>query len=102
MEHSFKSQKPPVVWQRIKEQAPILWPPDVNSQLTGKDPDAEKDRGQEEQGATEEEMVGQQHRLTGLEFEKTPRDSEGQENLVCCSPLGHKESDMTEGLNNNK
>ena len=24
-------------------EAPILWPPDVNNQLTGKDPDAEKD-----------------------------------------------------------
>ena len=32
-------------------EAPILWPPDANSQLTGKDPDAEKDWGQEEQGA---------------------------------------------------
>ena len=29
-------------------EAPILWPPDVKSQLTGKDPDAGKDRGQEE------------------------------------------------------
>ena len=27
------------------------------------------------------------------------RDSEGQESLVCCSPKGHKESDMTEQLN---
>ena len=26
-----------------KAEAPILWPPDVNSQLTGKDPDAGKD-----------------------------------------------------------
>ena len=24
-------------------EAPILWPPDVKSQLTGKDPDVEKD-----------------------------------------------------------
>ena len=28
-------------------ETPILWPPDVKSQLTGKDPDAGKDRGQE-------------------------------------------------------
>ena len=27
-------------------EAPILWPPDVMSQLIGKDPDAEKDCGQ--------------------------------------------------------
>ena len=26
-------------------EAPIFWPPDVKSQLTGKDPDAGKDRG---------------------------------------------------------
>ena len=32
-------------------EATVLWPPDANSQLTGKDPDAEKDWGQEEQGA---------------------------------------------------
>ena len=39
-------------------EAPILWPPDVKSQLTGKDPDAGKDWGQEEKGMTEDEMVG--------------------------------------------
>ena len=36
----------------------ILWPLDAKSRLTGKDPDAGKDRGQEEKGATEDEMVG--------------------------------------------
>ena len=35
-------------------------------------------------------------------FEQTLEDSEGQGRLVCCSPWGHKESDMTAGLNNNK
>ena len=35
----------------------ILWPPDAKSLLIGKDPDAGKDRGQEEKGATEDEMV---------------------------------------------
>ena len=50
---------------------------------------------------TEDEMVGWHHRLNGHEFEQTPGDSEGQENLVCCSSRGHKESDMTEQLNNN-
>ena len=37
---------------------PILWPPDAKSQLTGKDPDAGKDRMQEEKGMTEDNMVG--------------------------------------------
>ena len=47
-------------------------------------------------------MVGWHHRLDGLEFEQTPGDSEGQGSLVCCSPWGCKESDMTELLNNNQ
>ena len=38
-------------------ETPILWPPDVKSQLIGKDPDAGKDRRQEEKGTTEDEMV---------------------------------------------
>ena len=41
-------------------EAPILWPPDIKSQLTGRDPDAGKDWGQKEKGATEDEMVGWQ------------------------------------------
>ena len=39
-------------------EAPILWPPDANSWLTGKDPDAGKDWGQEEKEVTEDEVVG--------------------------------------------
>ena len=31
----------------------------------------------------------------GHEFEQTPRDSEGQKSLECCSPWGGKELDMT-------
>ena len=58
----------------------------MRSRLIGKDPDAEKDWGQEEKGATEDEMVERHHRLNGHEFEQIPRDSEGQGSLVCCSP----------------
>ena len=57
-------------------EAPILWPPDRKSRLTGKDPHAGKDRGQEEKGTTEVELVGWHHGLDGHESEKTPRDSE--------------------------
>ena len=39
-------------------EAPIPWPPDVKSQLTGKDPDAGKDGGQEEKRAIEDKVVG--------------------------------------------
>ena len=57
--------------------------------------DAEKDRGQEKNGTTEDEMVGWHHRLNGHEFEQTLGDGEGQESLACCSPWGRKESDTT-------
>ena len=39
--------------------------------------------------------------LNGHEFEQALGDGEGQGNLVCCSPGGYKESDMTEQLNSN-
>ena len=49
---------------------------------------------------TEDRMVGWHYQLNGHEFEQAPGDIEGQGSLVCCSPWGHKESDMTEQLNN--
>ena len=49
-----------------------------------------------EKRATEDEMVGWHHRLNGHEFESTPGVGDGQGGLVCCSPWGCKESDMTE------
>ena len=81
-------------------EVPLLWPPDVKSWLIGKDPHAEKDWGQLEKRETEDEMFGWHHRLNGHEFEQTPGDSEGQGSSVCYSPWGHKESDMTEWVNN--
>ena len=49
----------------------------------------------EEKGTTEDEVVGWHCRLSGHEFEQTLGDGEGQGSLVCCSPWGHKESDMS-------
>ena len=46
-------------------ETPIFWPPDVKNWLTGKVPDAGKDWEQEEEGMTEDEMVGWYHRLNG-------------------------------------
>ena len=43
-----------------------------------------------------QQMVGWHHQLIGHEFEQAPGDGEGQRSLVCCSPWGHKELDMTE------
>ena len=52
----------------VEAETPILWPPDAKSRLIGKDPDAGKDRRQEEKGMTEDEMVGWHHQLNGYEF----------------------------------
>ena len=82
-------------------ETPIFWPPDAKNWLIGKDPDAGKDWRQKGKGAAEDKMVRWHHRLNGYESEKTLGDSEGQGNLVCCSPCDHKESDMTEWLNSN-
>ena len=67
-------------------EAPILRPPDTNSRLIGKGPDAVKDGRQEEKGRTEDEMVGWHHRFNGHEPGQIPGDGERQGGLVCCSP----------------
>ena len=48
---------------------------------------------------TEDEMVGWHHRLNELEFDQALGVGDGQGSLMCCSPWGYKESDMTEQLN---
>ena len=52
----------------VEAETPVLWPSDAKSWLIWKDPDAEKDWGQEEKGMTEDEMVGWHHQLNGCEF----------------------------------
>ena len=47
-------------------------------------------------------MVGWHDRLNGREFECTLGDGDRQGSLACCDLRGHKESDMTERLNNKK
>ena len=48
---------------------------------------------------TEDEMVGWHHRLYDHEFEQALGVGDGQGSLACCSPWGHKGSDMTKQLN---
>ena len=50
-------------------EAPILWPPDAQNWLIGKDPDAGKNWRQEEVGTTEDETIGWHHPLNEEEFE---------------------------------
>ena len=50
---------------------------------------------------TEDEIVEWHHqKLNGHEFEQAPGNGDRQGRLACCSPRSHKESDMTEQLNN--
>ena len=81
-------------------EAPVFWPPDAKSRLTGKDLNAGKDWRQEKKGIAEDEMVGWHHWLSGHVFEQVLRDGDGQGSLGCCSTWGPKELDMTGWLNN--
>ena len=83
----------------VKAETPILWPPDVKNWLLWQDLVAGNDWRREEKGSIEDEMVGWHHQLCGHEFAQAPGVGDGQGGLECCSPWGHRESDMTELLN---
>ena len=80
-------------------ETPILWLPHGKSWLIWKDPDADRDWGQEEKGMTGDEMAGWLHWLDAPEFGWTPGVGDGQGGLSCCNSWGLEESDMTEWLN---
>ena len=86
-------------------ETPVLWPPHAKSWLIGKDPDdgkdsdAGKDWGQQENGMTEDKMVGWHHRLSGHGFGWTLGVGDGQGSLACCGSWGRQVSDTTEQLN---
>ena len=83
----------------VEAETPILWPPDAESWLIGKDSDAGRDWGQEEKGTTEDEMAGWHHRLNEHEFGQTLGVGDEQGGLACCGSWDCKESDTTERLN---
>ena len=91
-----KGNQPWIFIERTDAEAEalIILPPDVKSQLIGKDPDAGKDWRQEEKGMTEDEMAGWHHWLDEHEIEQAPGVDDGQGSLACC-----KEPDTTEWLN---
>ena len=64
-------------------EVPILWPPDLKSQLIGKNPDAGKIEGKRRRRWQRMEMVRWHHQLNGHEFEHTLGDSRGQRSLPC-------------------
>ena len=96
---NLKGNQPWILFGRAdaEAEAPIIWPPDSNSWLIGKDPDAGKDWGQKEKRVTEDEMVGWHHWFNRCELGQTLGDGDGQGSLVCCSPWGHEFGhDLTE------
>ena len=58
-------------------ETPILWTHYEKSLLIRKYPDAKKDWRQEENGTTEDEMVGLDHRLDGQEFKQASGVGDG-------------------------
>ena len=66
-------------------EALILWPPDTNSQLIGKKPDARKDWRWEEKGTTEDKMIRWHDRLNR---QQALGDGDRKGSLACCSPWG--------------
>ena len=93
-----KGNQPWIFFERTdtEVEAPILWPPDVKSWLTGKYPDSGKDWRHWRRGMTEDEIVGWHKQLNGHEFGQAWWVNDGQGSLACCSVWGCKESDMTE------
>ena len=67
----------------VEAETPVLWPPDAESWLIWKDPDALIDWGQEVKGTTEHEMVGWHHWHNGHGFGWTLGVDDGQGCQVC-------------------
>ena len=78
-------------------ETPILWPPDANNWLIGKDPDAGKEWKQDEKRVTEDEMVGEHQWLISLsKLQEMVRDRE-----AWCATI-HGVTKSRTRLNNNK
>ena len=96
-----KGNQPWIFTGRSEAEALILWPPDNKEPTHYKRPwyIEGKHWRQEENGATEDEMVGWHHQLKGHESEQSPGVGEEQGSLAWRSPWGRKESNTTEWLN---
>ena len=79
-------------------ETPIFWPPDMKNWLIWKDPDAGKNRKQEEKGMAEAEMVAWHYHSMNMSLSKLGVGSV-QGSLACCGSWGRKELDTTERLN---
>ena len=68
-----------MLFGRADAEAPILWPLDGRSWLTGKDHDAGK------YWMTEDEIVGRHHGFNGYEHGQTLGNGEGLGSVECCN-----------------
>ena len=76
--------------QQLQYFGHLMWTADSLEKI----PDAGKDWRQKKR-VSENEMAGWHHPCNGHELGQTLGDGEGHGDLACCSPWGHKESDMT-------
>ena len=83
-----KGNQPWLFIGKTAAEALVLWPRDVKSQHSGKDPDAEKGWRREKKGAAEDEMAGWHHRRSGHGLEQMPGGGGGEASVVYCSPGG--------------
>ena len=81
-------------------ETPIVWSPDVKSQLIGKDPDAGKDWRQEEKGVTEERLLDSITNSMNMNLSKLQEIVENR-GAWHAAVHGVAQSDMTWQLNNN-
>ena len=82
-------------------EAPITELPDAKNQLTGKDPNTEKDWGQEK-GMTEDDKIRWHHRLNGHEFEQTPMRQWRTGKSGVLQSIGSQSQTQLKWPNNNK
>ena len=90
----LKEISPEYSLEGLDAEAPILWPPEVKSRLTRRDPDAGKNQRQNEKKVTEDEMIEWHHWFNGHELGQTLRDGAGQGGLACCSPWGLNQTQL--------
>ena len=82
---------------RTDAETPMLWPPDAMSWLTGKHPDAGKNRSRRRRGW---QRMRWMDCITDMSLSKLWEMVKDREALVCCSAWRRKELDKTEQLNN--
>ena len=81
---------------RIDAEAPILWPTDAKSQQTANDPDAGKIEGKKRRWRQRKRWLDGIITSMDMSLSKLQEIVKTRESLACCSPQGHKESDITE------